>query len=66
MRKEIVGLLDQQTIEGVTYRYQGENGIRLYFDFETEKDAEQAIVIAKRAIKATSFGFAIFFQMTLI
>lgn len=58
----IIELLENSDVEGIKYKYEGKKGIKLSFSVNTE-DLDQAINIAKQAIKETEVGSVLYFQI---
>lgn len=61
-RDYIAELLDGKTIQSVTFRLVKREGMKLCF--EHDGDSEQAAKIAKKTIKESEFGPALFFRVT--
>ncbi|MDF9824635.1 nicotinic acid phosphoribosyltransferase [Breznakia sp. PF5-3] len=51
-----------EAIDTFQYKYEGKNGINLSFSVNTE-DIEDAIKVAKAAIKSTEVGAVLYFQV---
>ena len=60
-RDFIIELIDQKTLEGVTFQFVKRDNMKLYFDHTG--DVEDAIAQAKKAIKSSEFGQALFFNV---
>ncbi len=58
----IIELLDQQTLEGITFNFISKKGINMTFDC-TNGDKDTAIKVAKATIKATEIGKVLYFQV---
>ncbi len=58
----IIETLDDKTIDGIGFTYEGKTGINLRFKI-TGDDKEKAIRIAKETIKATEIGSVLYFQI---
>ncbi|HCM89432.1 MULTISPECIES: hypothetical protein [Vagococcus] len=63
---KIIELLNEQEIEGITFRYKEKKGIKLIFVIEGTTDFELAAKQAKDIIKAQIWGNILFFQATAI
>ncbi|MGL5541406.1 MAG: hypothetical protein ACRDBX_07235 [Erysipelotrichaceae bacterium] len=66
MRKQLIALFDAQTIDGVTFHLNREEGMNLLFEVETTKREEDVEKIAKATIKKTDYGSTIFFRVATI
>lgn len=64
MRKQLIALFDAQTIDGVVFHLNKEEGMNLLFEVETDKSDEEVEKVAKAAIKKTEYGSTIFFRVT--
>jgi len=62
MRDFIISLLDGKTIDSITFRLHRQEDMSLYFDHDG--DAEAAEKIAKKTIKESEYGPALFFRVT--
>lgn len=58
----IIELLDQQTLEGITFNFISKKGINMAFDCRMG-DKDTAIKVAKTTIKATEIGKVLYFQV---
>jgi hypothetical protein len=63
-REYIIGLLDQHTIEGITFTFEKQDGMKLYFNHDGE--GEVASSVAKKTIKSSEFGSALFFNVEVV
>lgn len=61
-RDYIIALLDGQTIDSVSFALARQEGMSMYFSHSG--DAERAAEVAKRVIKESEFGPALFFRVT--
>ncbi|MFV0393905.1 MAG: hypothetical protein ACK5LC_05870 [Coprobacillaceae bacterium] len=52
-----------EVIDTYQYKYEGKKGINLSFSVNTD-DVEDAIKVAKAAIKSTEVGAVLYFQVT--
>lgn len=60
-RDFIIELLDQQTLDSITFHFVKRDQMKLYFDHSGS--VEEAIATAKKAIKSSEFGQALFFNV---
>ena len=60
-REFVKSLLDGKTIEGITYKFEKQDNMKLYFSVSEE--SERAASIAKSAIKKSELGPALFFMV---
>ena len=58
----IIELLDQKTINDITFSFVSKKGIALTFDYD-QGQKEDAIAAAKQEIKATEIGKVLYFQV---
>lgn len=63
-RDFIKNLIDQQTIEGITFAFEKQEGMKLYFNHDGDKVLAQSIV--KKTIKSSEFGTALFFNVEIV
>ncbi|MTI95883.1 MAG: hypothetical protein FH749_10445 [Firmicutes bacterium] len=61
-RDYIISLLDGKTIDSVNFRFHKREEMSLYFEHDGSN--EEAAAIAKKAIKNSEFGPALFFRVT--
>lgn len=54
-------LLDGKEVSGVTFNFEKKQGIKLFFNVNTD-DADAAAKIAKEAIKEEAWGKVLYFQ----
>lgn len=59
----IIELLDQKTIENITFKFVSKSGINLMFECDTD-DKDLAIKVSKKTIKETEIGQVLYFQIT--
>ena len=60
-REFFVELLDGQTINEVTYKFEKMDGMKIFFSFEGDVDVDRAIRVAKDYIKTTDYGKALYY-----
>lgn len=63
-RDYIIELLNHQTIDGITFTFEKQDGMRLYFNHDGE--AERAAIVAKKTIKSSEFGVALYFNTEVV
>ncbi len=63
-RDYIIELLNNQVIDGVEFKLMARDGMKLKFDHS--HDVETAIQVAKKAIKSSEYGQALFFNVSEI
>jgi len=63
-REFIIGLLDQQIIEQITFKFEKQDGMKLYFTHDGVD--EVAASVAKKTIKSSEFGSALFFNVEVV
>lgn len=63
-RDYIVSLLDGKTIEGMTFKLEKRDQMKLFF--QVDGDAELAAKVVKKTIKASEFGQALFFNVSVV
>lgn len=63
-REAIKALLSGQTIDGHTFSFIKEDGMKLYFS--SSEDEQKAVSVAKKAIKSTEYGPALFFMVEYV
>lgn len=61
-RDFIISLLDGKTIDSITYRLAKREGMNMYF--EHDGSIEAAEKVAKKTIRNSEFGQALFFRVT--
>jgi hypothetical protein len=62
-RDYIISLLDGQTIDNITFKLVKHEGMKMFFEYDNEDDA-LAAKVAKKTIKESEFGVALFFSVT--
>lgn len=62
-REFIKDLLTSQTFEGLNFKFESEKGMKLYFSVDTE-DLEGASKVAKKVIKGSEVGAALYFNVS--
>lgn len=62
-QQEIISLLETSD-EGIKYKFVEKKGIKLSFEVDGA-EVQEAVDKAKAAIKATDFGKALYFQVTV-
>ncbi|MGL4383503.1 MAG: hypothetical protein ACRCTA_07280 [Bacilli bacterium] len=62
-QNDLIAMFDNQTIDGVTFKYVDKSGINLRFTYEGEH--EDIISLVKQKIKESTFGAALFFRVTI-
>lgn len=60
-REFIKELMDGQTFSDVKFTFEKMDGMKIYFSFEGDVDAEAAAKIAKSAVKASKYGQILYF-----
>lgn len=60
-REFFVELLDGQTINEVTFKFDKIEGMKIYFDYTGDVDVEGAIRVAKDHIKTTNYGKVLYY-----
>lgn len=63
-RDYIKNLINQQTIEGVTFTFEKQEGMKLYFTHDGDQLLAQSII--KKTIKSSEFGVALFFNVEIV
>ncbi len=60
-RDFIISLLDGKTIDGFTFKFEKRDDMKLYFSHDG--DAEEAAAVAKKVVKKSEFGPALYFRV---
>ena len=64
MQDKIIDTLSSGTFHGLNFSYAGKTGMELTFHVTGEGvETEDAVAVAKSAIKATAFGKGLFFSV---
>ena len=63
-RDFVISLLDGKTIEEIIYKFEKQDNMKLYFSVREE--SERAASVAKRAIKKSELGPALFFMVEYV
>lgn len=61
-QEQIKELFDNKEVEGMTFKFESKQGIKLLFSVDAE-DKEAAAKIAKEAIKSETWGKVLYFQV---
>lgn len=60
-RDFFVELFDGNTIDGITYKFEKMEGMKIYFTYQGDVDIERAIRVAKDHIKTTDYGKVLYY-----
>ncbi|MBS3991967.1 MAG: hypothetical protein KGZ51_07830 [Erysipelothrix sp.] len=63
-RDYIKGLLDQQTIDGITFVFEKQDGMKMYFNHDGDPTKAQSVI--KKTIKSSEFGSVLFFNVEIL
>jgi len=64
MQDKIIDTLGSGTFHGLSFSFAGKNGMEMTFNVTGEgAETEDAVAVAKSAIKATAYGKGLFFSV---